>query len=108
MHKLIDKFEEHQEVRIHRIDIDHILTYISEETGINKQDLRVGKRVSISNTQTEIIILNRYKNIRVIYDEKNCKLIEYEGDRQEFCVNENPNLCSVRPLSLFSSFKHAY
>ncbi|WP_257204973.1 3'-5' exonuclease [Shouchella clausii] len=30
------------------------------------------------------------------------------GDRQEFCVNENPNLCSVRPLSLFSSFKHAY
>jgi hypothetical protein len=29
-------------------------------------------------------------------------------DRQEFCVNENPNLCSVRPLSLFSSFKQAY
>lgn len=74
---LIDKFSDHQNARINSVNTDTILGHISKETGINKQDLHLTKTKNISDEKIEIIITNRYKNIKVLYD-KNSNSISYE------------------------------
>ncbi|MFS0820407.1 hypothetical protein [Bacillus sp. 1P02SD] len=73
---LMDKFGNHNP-RLTNFNTDNILSHISEETGINKQDLHLTKIENISNGRTEINITNRYKSIKVIYD-KDAKSINYE------------------------------
>ena len=44
-----------------------ILDFVSEETGINRQDLHISSVEDIDEDKTEIIITNRYKSIKVIF-----------------------------------------
>lgn len=78
-HILMDRLSRHQNPRIVKFNIDKVITYISEETGINKQDLHVSKIEHNQNSITEIEIINRYKKIKVQYDQ-NTKAISYEID----------------------------
>lgn len=73
---LMDKFSSNNP-RLTNFNTDNILSYISEETGINKQDLHLTKIENISESQIEINITNRYKSIKVLYNKAD-KSINYE------------------------------
>lgn len=73
---LMGKFGEYNP-RLTSFNTEHILSHISKETGINKQDLRVTKIEDIPDNKIEIQITNRYKKIKVVYD-KPTRLINYE------------------------------
>ncbi|WYU51915.1 hypothetical protein MHH67_21520 [Bacillus sp. FSL K6-0047] len=73
---LMDKFGGYNP-RVTNFNTDNVLSYISEETGINKQDLHLTKIENISKNKIAINVANRYKCIKVLYD-KNTKSINYE------------------------------
>lgn len=74
---LIDKCEHYQSPRISTINTDKIITYLSEQTGINKQDLHINRLNNISENEIEVIIINRYKTFTAQFNRKT-NTINYE------------------------------
>lgn len=84
--KLIDKYDDYQSPRIHKVNTKEILEFISNEVSINKRDLEIYsvkdlekdyKEEGKNSDKVEIIITSRYKRVKVIY-EISTKNINYE------------------------------
>jgi len=86
MDKLIDKYDDYQSPRIHKVNTEKVLEFISNEVSINKRDLEIYsvkdlekdyKEEGTDSDKVEIMITSRYKRVKVIY-EKSTKFINYE------------------------------
>lgn len=90
MDKLVDIYDDYQNPRIHKVNTEKVLEFISREVDINKADLKI---YSVKNLKEpfnekgkkaekmEILITSRYKNIQVIC-EKNSKITSYEVENK--------------------------